>query len=113
MSKYQSKKTVVDGITFDSRAEARRYSELKLLEKAGEILDLKLQFSFMLQSPYRKNGRSVRAIYYIADFVYQDSKTGKIVVEDVKGYKTKEYLLKKKMFEYVYKDLSISEIKYK
>lgn len=111
MSKYQSKKTIVDGITFDSKREAQRYCELKMLEKAGKIVNLELQFSFQLQPPYRKNGKTIRAINYIADFVYQDARSLKIVVEDVKGFKTKEYLLKKKLFEYKYPDLTITEIK--
>lgn len=111
MSKYQSKKTVVDGITFDSKREAKRYCELKLLEKAGEIADLECQWKFELQMPFRKNGKTIRAIYYIADFAYFDKKKCRIVVEDVKGYKTKEYLLKKKLFEYKYPDLTITEIK--
>ena len=111
MSKYQSKKTIVDGITFDSKAEARRYCELKMLEKAGEIADLQMQFSFQLQPPFRKNGKTIRAINYIADFVYTDTRKRRIVVEDVKGFKTKEYLLKKKLFEYKFPDLTITEIK--
>jgi hypothetical protein len=111
MSKYQSKKTIVDGIAFDSKAEARRYCELKMLEKAGEIADLQLQFAFQLQPPFRKNGKTIRAINYIADFVYTDTRKCRIVVEDVKGFKTKEYQLKKKLFEYKYPDLTIVEIK--
>ena len=111
MSKYHSKKVVVDGVTFDSKREAQRYCELKLLEKAGEIVNLTLQHKFMLQSPFKKNGKTIREICYIADFVYQDARNFKIVVEDVKGFKTKEYLLKKKLFEYKFKDLTITEIK--
>ena len=111
MSKYQSKKTMIDGITFDSRAESQRYCELKLLERAGKIKDLSLQHKFELQPSFKKNGKTIRAIVYVADFVYFDLERMAHVIEDVKGYKTKEYLLKKKMFEYKFPDLTIVEIK--
>lgn len=109
-SKYNAKKTVVDGITFDSRKEGRRYRELRLLEQAGVIEDLCLQPHFLLQDSYSKNGRAVRKIEYIADFSYYDLEKKKFVVEDVKGLKTDVYKLKKKIFEYKYPDLEISEI---
>ena len=110
MSKYHSKKVIVDGITFDSKREANRYCELKLLEKGGKIKDLKLQHHFELQPSFRKNGKTIRAITYVADFVYFDLERMKNVVEDVKGYKTDVYQLKKKMFEYKYPDLNIIEV---
>ena len=110
MSKYHSKKTTVYGITFASKKEADRYCELRLLLMAGKIKDLKRQHQFVLQPPFRKNGKSIRAITYVADFVYFDLERMKNVVEDVKGYKTKEYMLKRKMFEYQFPDLSIVEI---
>lgn len=109
-SKYRAIKTVVDGVTFDSRKEGRRYRELRLLEQAGVIEDLCLQPHFLLQEAYVKNGKSVRKIEYIADFSYYDLEKNKFVVEDVKGLKTDVYKLKKKIFEYKYKDLEISEI---
>lgn len=109
-SKYKAIKTVVDGITFDSRKEGRRYRELRLLEKEGVIKDLCLQPHFLLQEAYSKNGRAVRKIEYIADFSYYDLEKDKFVVEDVKGLKTDVYRLKKKIFEYKYLDLEISEI---
>lgn len=110
MSKYHSKKVLVDGIEFMSKREANRYCELKLLEKAGKIKDLQLQYQFVLQPPFKKNGKSIRAITYIADFVYFDLERMRNVVEDVKGYKTDVYQLKKKMFEYHFPDLTIVEI---
>jgi hypothetical protein len=110
MSKYGSKKTTIDGIVFDSKREANRYCELKLLEKAGKIKDLKLQHQFVLQPPFKKNGKTIRAITYVADFVYFDLERMRNVVEDVKGYKTDVYQLKKKMFEYKYPDLTIVEV---
>lgn len=111
MSKYHSKKAVVDGIEFDSKAEAKRYCELKMLERAGKIKDLSLQHKFELQPSFKKNGKTIRAIVYVADFVYLDLERMRIEVEDVKGFKTKEYLLKKKLFEYKFPTLTITEIK--
>ena len=102
--KYNAKKTAVDGITFDSKKEARRYSELKLMEKAGEIYNLELQPRFLLQDKFRYKGEAFRKIEYIADFRYTD-KTGATVVEDVKGYKTEMYNLKKKWFLRQYGEL--------
>lgn len=111
MSKYHSKKITIDGIVFDSRKEANRYCELKLLERAGKIKDLSLQHKFELQPSFKKNGKTIRAITYVADFVYFDLERMANVVEDVKGFKTKEYQLKKKLFEYKYPDLTIVEIR--
>lgn len=108
--KYHSKKTTVDGIEFDSKKEAKRYCELKMLEKAGKIKDLRLQYQFVLQPPFRKNGKTIRAITYVADFVYLDLERCKNIVEDVKGYKTDVYQLKKKLFEYKFPDLTIVEV---
>lgn len=83
MNKYNAKKAEIDGITFDSKKEARRYAELKLLLRGGEIRDLRLQVEYELIP--KQAGE--RACNYIADFVYQDVRTGETVVEDVKGYK--------------------------
>lgn len=110
MSKYHSRKTTVDGITFDSKAEAARYSELKLLQRAGLIRDLTLQPEFELIPQYKKNGRTVRRTTYRADFSYTETKTGRYVIEDVKGVRTELYRLKKKLFEYRYPDWEIKEI---
>ena len=92
MSKYNAIKTTVDGITFDSRKEASRYTELKLLSQSGEIRELRRQVPFEL---IPKRGK-LRAIRYIADFVYADNH-GNDIVEDVKGMKTQVYKLKKRM----------------
>lgn len=102
--KYGNKKTELDGITFDSRKEARRYAELKLLEMAGEISDLELQKPFILQPGFVHEGKKIQPIKYIADFCYKDH--GETVVEDVKSpatRKDKVYQLKKKMMLYVNK----------
>lgn len=104
--KYKNKKTTINGITFDSLKESRRYQELKLLERAGIIKDLELQKEFELQPSYKKNGRTIRKISYIADFCYYEN--GKYIVEDVKGMRNDVYKLKKKLFEYRY-DYEIRE----
>lgn len=110
-NKYENKKVTVDGIKFDSQLEANRYCELKILQRAGQIKDLRRQISFELQPGYKKNGRHIQSINYIADFVYYDVNKKKFIVEDTKGYKTEIYKLKKKILEYVYPDVEITEIK--
>ncbi len=106
--KYNSKTVEVSGIRFDSKKEARRYLELKTLERAGEIANLELQPEYELQPKFKKNGVTYRPIKYRADFKYEDH--GETVVEDVKGMKTDVYKIKKKMFEYRYPDLTIKEV---
>lgn len=118
-NKYGSKKVEVDGITFDSKKEAHRFQELKLLEKAGEITRLQRQVKFTLIPEQREKTDAVytkgakkgqpkkgslleRETAYIADFVYKDMRSGETIVEDTKGYKTKEYILKRKMMLYIH-----------
>ena len=108
MSKYHSNVTYVDNIRFASKKEADRYNDLKLMLRAGEITDLHLQPSFILQEDFDKNERHYKAITYKADFQYKQN--GKWVIEDVKGFKTKEYLIKKKLFEKVFPEYTIREI---
>lgn len=103
-SKYRARKTTVDGIKFDSQKEARRYKELKLLERGKAISDLKLQPKFELIPKQKYQGKTLRKTSYIADFQYYDIKNDKVIVEDVKGYLTDVYKLKKKMFLYKYGD---------
>lgn len=90
-NKYKAKKTVVDNITFDSKKEANRYCELKLLERVKVISNLQLQVPYIL-IPKSKYGRAIK---YVADFVYEEN--NKIVIEDVKGVKTPVYRLKKRL----------------
>lgn len=92
--KYKNKQT--DG--YASKKEANRAAELKLLEKAGVILDLKEQYPFELLP--KQDGE--RAVHYIADFVYYDNERKCSVVEDCKGFRTKDYILKRKMFQHKY-----------
>lgn len=99
-NKYHNKKVIYDGIEFDSEKEKNRYIGLKQLERLGVIQNLQRQVKYELQPSFKLNGKTIRSITYIADFVYiQD---GAEIIEDVKGMRTKEYLLKKKMFEYKY-----------
>jgi hypothetical protein len=108
--KYRNTKVQFDNLVFDSKKEFKRYYELKLLEKANEIKDLKTQYEFILQPYFKKNNKSYRQITYIADFVYYDIKLDKWIVEDTKGFKTDVYKLKKKLFEYKYPNLTIKEL---
>ena len=108
-NKYMNVKVSFNGINFDSIKEAKRYQELLLLEKSGVVKDLELQVPFTLVPGYVKNGKKIREMKYIADFVYFDKEKNKKVVEDVKGVKTDVYKLKKKIFEYKYPDLEIFE----
>lgn len=109
--KYHNKKTIVDGITFDSKLEAKRYKELKFLEKANLIEGLTLQPSFELIPTFKKNGKTFRSCKYKADFTYFDKKKKQQIVEDTKGMATRNYIIKKKLFEYTFPNLSIVEIK--
>lgn len=90
-TKFGNRKTVVDGITFDSAAEALRWCELKLLERAGEITNLQRQESFDLKC------NDVKIGVYRADFTYICKSAPYFAIEDVKGYKTPEYRLKAKI----------------
>lgn len=107
MSKYGNKKITVGGITFDSKKEAARYQDLMLLERAGKIKDLRRQVKFILIPAQREtvwnekkckyeDGKVIeREVAYVADFVYTEG--GFMVVEDAKGFRTPEYILKRKM----------------
>ena len=103
-SKYHATKTVIDGITFDSKKEAKRYAELKLLERAGKIRDLQRQVRVELVPPFNCDGKHFRGIYYVVDFTYTDA-DGNIVWEDVKGMKTSVYLIKRKLVAYRYQKI--------
>lgn len=104
MSKYHSKKITINGITYDSKKEAKRHQELLLLQRAGKITDLQRQVKFELLPSQRIDGKVVeRPVSYVADFTYYDYSlpSGQIyVVEDTKGFRTKDYILKRKMMLY-------------
>lgn len=110
MSKYRSKKITQNGITFDSIKEYRRFCELSLLEKAGQITNLQQQVKFVLiPAQYEPDTVGVRGgkkrgkllemeVSYVADFVYSQDR--KMVVEDAKGFRTKDYIIKRKLMLY-------------
>lgn len=109
-SKYGAKKTKLDGYTFDSRAEAAYYSQLKLLKRAGKIRDFSLQPRYGLVDPYKhpKTGKKVRGVEYVADFLVSHL-DGSTEVVDVKGVRTEAYKIKKKLFETKY-GIAITEV---
>lgn len=107
-NKYKNKKAIYDGITFDSIKEKNRYVALKQMEKLGIIKNLQLQVKFELQPSFKYNGETIRSINYIADFTYYQD--GKYIVEDVKGIRTKEYKIKKKLFLYKYQECEFREV---
>ncbi len=126
MNKYGNKKVVIDGVVFDSKREARRYQELKLLERCGAVKDLRRQVTFELipaqrekstrvYSKGRKKGQPIegkvieKAVTYKADFTYIDVATGKTVVEDSKGMRTRDYILKRKLMLYIH-GIKIQEV---
>jgi hypothetical protein len=101
VNKYGAVKTTVDGIVFHSKREAARYSELKLLERGNVIRDLRLQPSFEIIPAVELDGKKQRPVRYLADFCYMNEE-GQTVYEDVKGHRTKEYILKRKLVKHVF-----------
>lgn len=99
-SKYRNRKTVMDGIKFDSKNEALRWLELKALAKAGKISELQRQRSFELAPGVKINGRVRPPLRYIADFVYLED--GDLVVEDVKGRITEGYRIKRHLMKSIH-----------
>lgn len=98
-NKYHAKKITYNGEVFDSQKELNRYRELLLLEKSGKIWDLCRQVKYELIPAQVKNGKCVeRACTYIADFVYKDDSGTH--VEDTKGMRTPEYIIKRKLMLY-------------
>ena len=119
MNKYGNKKVVVNGEVFDSKREAMRYYDLKFLEGIGAIRDLKRQVTYELipvqrekSTKFYKKGRKKgqpiegkiieKAVTYRADFVYTDAATNKLVVEDAKGVRTRDYIIKRKLLLYIH-----------
>lgn len=99
--KYRNRAVTLNGDRFDSHKEARRYGELVLLLRAGQISHLERQVKYELIPSQRVDGKVVeRACTYVADFVYMEN--GKKVVEDTKGFRTKDYIIKRKLMLYVH-----------
>ena len=99
-NKYRNKKVVIDNILFDSKKEARRYKELKLMEEAGLITNLVLQPKYEVLKSFKRRGKTHTKIEYIADFRYFDNERQAEVIEDVKGVSTDVFNIKKKLFLY-------------
>jgi hypothetical protein len=109
-SKYGNKKVIIDGHKFDSIAESKYYLQLKWLKQAKQIKDFKLQPTFLLQEAFKKNGKAFRKIEYVADFeVCRLDGTTQII--DIKGAITKEFAIKRKLFERRYLD-TLTILKY-
>ncbi|MEE0266259.1 MAG: DUF1064 domain-containing protein, partial [Acutalibacteraceae bacterium] len=98
-SKYHNKKITHNGEIFDSKKEYKRYTELLALQKAGKIIGLERQVKFLLIPAQRDMDKKLleRECSYYADFVYKDTKTGDTIVEDTKGVRTAEYIIKRKL----------------
>jgi Protein of unknown function (DUF1064) len=113
-SKYGAKRTIVDGIWFDSGKEARRYGELKLLENAGKISNLETQPAFPIDvvALWRpRQTRIIRCGFFTADFRYVDLATGEVVIEDTKSLPTKTtaYRLRKRLVEAIH-GVTVNEV---
>ncbi len=104
-NKYKNKKTMVDGIKFDSEMESHYYIYLKQLKEIGEVVNFVLQPTYLLQEGFDLNGKRIRPITYKADFkvIYKD---GHEEVIDVKGKLTEEFKIKRKMLLYRYRDIN-------
>ena len=107
MNKYLSHKTVVDGITFDSKDEAKYYEALKIRKYRGEIQNFELQPKFTLVQGFKKNGKTYRAITYTPDFVIYHNDNSEEYI-DVKGMTTQQGELRIKLFNHFYRDLKLS-----
>ena len=121
-SKYGARKVEIDGMTFDSKKEARYYLFLREAERKGEISGLRMQVPYELipaihekvtvhlKTKDKEVERCIqKAVHYIADFVYYDNATGKEEVVDVKGIRTEGYKLKKKMM-LAFKGIALTEV---
>lgn len=114
-NKYGAKKVTIDGITFDSKAEARYYQRLKLLQKSGEIKEFDRQVPFELVPKYISPGtrKTVRAVKYVVDFVVTYSDDRQEII-DVKGTETSVFKLKAKLFMHKYnKPLILAKYNYR
>jgi hypothetical protein len=111
-SKYGAKKCEVDGYIFDSVMEAKFYVHLKLEKQKGNVIAYELQPKYILQESFKKDGKTVRAIAYISDFLVTH-KDGTKIVYDVKGRETADFKLKKKMFDFRYRDLTLKCVQYR
>ena len=106
LNKYNARKVTADGYTFDSQAEHRRYQDLRLMERAGQIECLEVHPRYVLQNAFEAGGKRYRAITMYPDFRYIEA--GQTVIEDVKGGKatqTATFRLKLKLFMWQHRDV--------
>lgn len=110
-SKYRNKKIAYNGEIFDSKKEYKRYTELLTLQKAGKIKGLERQVKFTLIPAQRDKDKKLleRECSYYADFVYTDCQTGQTIIEDAKGVRTPEYIIKRKLMLLMY-DIRVKEV---
>jgi hypothetical protein len=108
-SKYHARKVEKYGRTWDSRKELREYERLLMLQRAGEIMDIELQPQFELQPAFTYQGKKQRAITYKADFMVLYADGRKEVIE-VKGFKTRDYVLRRKLLLFKHPDINFVEI---
>lgn len=113
MTKYNSRKTTVNGITFASRLEAERFQQLLLLEKAGEISGLKLQLGLQINPPWVNpyTGAKLKGSTYYADFAYIDNRSHKMVIEDTKGVETDVFKLKWNLAQSLYPEYEFRKVR--
>jgi hypothetical protein len=111
-NKYRAKPCTIDGHRFASQAEGLRYTELRMLQTAGRISDLRLQPRYVLAERYqRADGGWERAVTYVADFAYLEA--GREIVEDVKGVETQVWRMKRRLFLQQYPALELRTVKRK
>ena len=110
-SKKAKEKRTIDGYTFSSDLECKYYEHLLELQKQGEVTKIEIQPRFLLQEEYKKYGKKIRKIEYVADF-YVYYKDGHSEIVDTKGFTTPDFKLKQKMFDYKYPDLMLRTISF-
>ena len=107
MAKYNNSKIVADGITFDSKEEYRYYELLKEKKEQGLIINFELQPKYLLQPSFKYSGKTIRAIHYIADFlIYHLDGTEEVI--DIQGMAVPVALMKRKMMQYRYPELTLT-----
>ena len=106
-SKYHSRRIKTYEGTFDSKKEYRRWVELKFMLRSGEITELQRQVSYTLVPSQQTSKKKERPVKYIADFVYK--RDGKTIVEDTKGFRTPEYVIKRKLMLFIH-GIEVQEI---
>ena len=107
--KYYNKPTIYNGVTYDSKKEAKRAYELNMLQRAGKIKDLQRQYKFVLVPAFEHEGKTEKPITYVADFYYYDTESGVWIAEDTKGFRTDVYKIKRKLFLRTFPDIRFIE----